>query len=41
MGHNFAWDNSQLYHDMIAPAWAQQMIVVPSILPGFDDRFAV
>jgi len=38
MGHNFAWDNSQLFHDMIKPAWAEQMIVIPSIMPGFDDR---
>ena len=38
MGHNFAWDNAQLYHDMIQPAWAQNMVVIPSISPGFDDR---
>ena len=38
MGHNFAWENSQLFHEMVGPAWAQEMVVVPSILPGFDDR---
>jgi len=38
MGHAFAWDNAQLFHDMITPAWGNDMIVIPSVLPGFDDR---
>jgi hypothetical protein len=25
-------------HDFITPAWSKDMIVIPSILPGFDDR---
>jgi len=38
MGLSFAWEAAQLLHDFVSLAWDHGMMVVPTVMPGYDDR---
>jgi len=38
MAKSFSYFSSQLFHEAASPAWLSRITVIPTIMPGFDDR---